>query len=493
MANRGSLLKSGDYLQAGDYLVSANGLFCAFLFEDGNLCIYNSPVPNASAFMWASGAQAALGPKCAYLFEDGNLCIYNSPTPDGNTFMWASGPQVASGPKCAYLHDDGNLCLYNSPTPDVSTYIWGSGSTLQAIGPSYEIDIAEAKRADLHWVHQDDASSRGTTFLANLFTAATNGGDKVEDVFREWAALVQEAQSAHPLIGSVLSAGSASMGSAALAMARQGKLLPYLKQMARGGASAAQETAVSARGNAMALRQAAIDAREAATRAGTQEAADVADTAEATAAEAEAEAGLAEAAASEIVTLSATGVGAIIVGVAALTMAALLPFMEEDQQQVHIIVNDSPYELNFAPTRHLYNHHGKTISLPAGHDPIATIPGRQADGTVAMTVFGFKKDDAALYGCEGAYQLTANPTVANGAAALPNGLKCFYYQPLNGNNGIAANVLSDANLRDFWAMYEREDSRLVDATYNNAVGLAVYAGLNSHDGGSGKTVIYIKG
>lgn len=493
MANKGSLLKSGDSLQAGDYLVSANGMFCAYLFEDGNLCIYSSPTPDSSALMWASGPQVALGPKCAYLFEDGNLCIYNSPTPDGNTFVWASGPQVALGPKCAYLHDDGNLCLYNSPAPDINTYIWGSGSTFQAAGPSYDIDIAEAKRSDLHWVHQDDESSRGTTFLANLLAAASQGGDKVEAAFREWSQLVQEAQGDNPVMGRVLSAGSATLGSAALAMARQGKLMPYLRQMVRGGASAVRETAVAARGNAIALRQAAMDARDAATRAGTQEAADAADVAETAATEAEAEAAVAEAAVGEIATLSATGVGAVFVGIAALTMAALLPFMEENQQQIHIIVNDSPYELNFAPMRHLYNHHGKTISLPAGQTPVATIPGRQEDGSIAMTVFGFKKDNEALYGCEGAYQFTANPDVANGGTALPHGLKCFYYQPLNGNNSIGVNLWSEAGLDAYWAANEKEDSRQLDSTFSNATGMAVYAGLNSKDGGSGKAVIYIKG
>ena len=93
MTNRGPLFKSGEYLQAGDSLVSANGKFCAYLFEDGNLCIYNSPTPDATTFMWASGPQVGLGPKCAFLHNDGNLCLYNSPTPDATTNFWCSGSQ----------------------------------------------------------------------------------------------------------------------------------------------------------------------------------------------------------------------------------------------------------------------------------------------------------------------------------------------------------------------------------------------------------------
>ncbi len=129
MANKGAFLQNGQYLQAGDYLQSPNGFYCAYLFEDGNLCIYSSPTPDGDAIMWASGPQVGLGPKVMYLHDDGNLCIYNSPTPDVNTNIWSSGPQVGVGPKCAFLHDDGNLCLYNSAYTDASKHFWASGSS----------------------------------------------------------------------------------------------------------------------------------------------------------------------------------------------------------------------------------------------------------------------------------------------------------------------------------------------------------------------------
>lgn len=128
MANKGPMFVTGDYLREGDFLQSANGYFCAFLHDNGNLCIYRSPTPDVHTTLWCSGTAVAQGPKCAYLHEDGNLCIYNSAAPNAANDIWSSHSKAAFGKKCAYLHDDGNLCIYNSATPNALTHMWASGS-----------------------------------------------------------------------------------------------------------------------------------------------------------------------------------------------------------------------------------------------------------------------------------------------------------------------------------------------------------------------------
>ena len=48
MASRGSIFKTGDYLHPGDALVSANGLYCAYLFEDDHRDLHSFPTPRFS-------------------------------------------------------------------------------------------------------------------------------------------------------------------------------------------------------------------------------------------------------------------------------------------------------------------------------------------------------------------------------------------------------------------------------------------------------------
>jgi hypothetical protein len=131
MANKGIIFRTGDYFHNGDYLVSANGLFCVCLNDDGNLCISRGSTPDSSQTIWCSGNVKSKGlSHCAYLHDNGNLCIYNSELPDSKTNTWCSkncGP--VGSPHCAYLHDDGNLCIYNSEWPNGKTCMWCSGPT----------------------------------------------------------------------------------------------------------------------------------------------------------------------------------------------------------------------------------------------------------------------------------------------------------------------------------------------------------------------------
>lgn len=148
MANKGPLFVTGDYLREGDFLQSANGYFCAFLHDTGDLCIYRSPTPDGSTKLWCSGVVVAQGPKCAYLHDTGDLCIYNSPVPDGKTNIWQSNCYASQGKKCAYLHNDGNLCIYNSAAPDASTYMWQSKSgdiitDFEIVDISYDLQNAK--------------------------------------------------------------------------------------------------------------------------------------------------------------------------------------------------------------------------------------------------------------------------------------------------------------------------------------------------------------
>ena len=526
MANKGSILKSGESLQAGDYLVSANGMFCAYLFEDGNLCIYSSPIPDSNTFMWASGPQVALGPKCAYLFEDGNLCIYNGLTPDSNAFVWASGPQVALGPKCACLHDDGNLCIYNSPTPDANTYVWGSAATVQATVQSYETEFNDPLQHSHILVRvsmkEENVLNEELPTLADLLNAAQVGGPAVNDAFHQLNNAVQQIQqNGEPWWKSSL-VGISSVGTGGGLIykgarkifqqrdkARQTRATSEEAQRvldeARARAAEARANATDARARQMAqeelgpgeeevgqMEQGAVEAESAAAEAETAFTDSVAAVGEADAAVTAAETAADAAVMAEVSALSATGVGAVVVGIAVVAAAIAIAIAEHDEKQVHVVVNDSPYELRFNARRNLLNYHGKTIILPEVNETHSfTLPARTDDGHVSLAILGFQKMEDASFGCEGAYELFANPMVANGSAALPHGIKCFYYQPFSGNNGIGVNVASEANLNDFWAAYEEEDSRLVDVSQNGAV--TVYAGLNSHSGGSGMAVIYIKG
>lgn len=151
MSNKGSLFRTGEYLRQGDYLQSANGCYCAYLHDDGNLCVYSSPTPDASTNTWCSGTPVSIGAKCVYLHEDGNLCIYNSEWPDAKTNTWCSGTPVSIGKKCLCLHDDGNLCIYNSEWPDGKTNTWCSGSADPIVDIEiYSIDYSLDEAKILH-------------------------------------------------------------------------------------------------------------------------------------------------------------------------------------------------------------------------------------------------------------------------------------------------------------------------------------------------------
>ncbi len=135
------IFKTGDHLRNGDYLISENGLFCASLNDDGNLCVTRGSQPDFSQSIWCSGKTASKGsPHCAYLHNNGDLCIYNSEWPDGKTTMWCSrnyGPNDV--PHCLFLHDDGNLCIYHSEWPNDHTCMWCSGKT----DPVENVEIRE--------------------------------------------------------------------------------------------------------------------------------------------------------------------------------------------------------------------------------------------------------------------------------------------------------------------------------------------------------------
>lgn len=117
MANKGSVLVSGQALAGGDYLASPNGQYCVVMQDDGNLVVYWGCLPDRLlGAMWASDTRVQLdegrsGELSAALQHDGNLVVYQGGTP-----LWASDTSTA-GNGFAAMQDDGNFVLYKG-TPD---------------------------------------------------------------------------------------------------------------------------------------------------------------------------------------------------------------------------------------------------------------------------------------------------------------------------------------------------------------------------------------
>ncbi|MEG3641307.1 hypothetical protein [Magnetococcus sp. PR-3] len=185
---------------------------------------------------------------------------------------------------------------------------------------------------------------------------------------------------------------------------------------------------------------------------------------------------------------SATTVAIAALGVTAVVFGALAPLMFKDEQQQHFIINDSDYNFLFSPFTDLYNHHGKTVLMPATEEAgTIAIPARTAE-TVYANIFGFQKNDSALFGAAGAYKLT-NALNTNVETPTEHDLKIYYYQPENGHNGVAISVNDGSNLEQYWSKYDDQDSLQVDFTGNHKI--RVRAIVNDASGGAGKVLIYI--
>lgn len=124
MTKKGNILKSSEYLQTNDYLLSAEGLYYAYMQNDGNLVIYRGNGPDdRHDVIWNSGkSDPNQGPDFyALMQEDGNLVIYKGTDPNHrkeDKAFWASGNFSDSEDKFfVILQDDGNLIIYRGTGP----------------------------------------------------------------------------------------------------------------------------------------------------------------------------------------------------------------------------------------------------------------------------------------------------------------------------------------------------------------------------------------
>lgn len=147
MVNKGSYLKTpcnedekkkglDDHLSVGDYLVSPNGVFYAYLFEGGNLCVKYGTYPDLnfnSHDLWQSKHWDDDSHKDQFgmLYEGGNFCIERGIYPNSTKTLWCSGgSQKEPGSFILCLNDDGNLAVYQGTDPSKrGKVMWSSGKT----------------------------------------------------------------------------------------------------------------------------------------------------------------------------------------------------------------------------------------------------------------------------------------------------------------------------------------------------------------------------
>jgi hypothetical protein len=93
VANKGSILTTGQVLNLGDYLVSESGLFYATVQPDGNFCVYrgSGPDDNHGGIWCANDTSLPDGQFFANMQTDGNFCVYKGTGPaDNHGGVWCS-------------------------------------------------------------------------------------------------------------------------------------------------------------------------------------------------------------------------------------------------------------------------------------------------------------------------------------------------------------------------------------------------------------------
>lgn len=317
----------------------------------------------------------------------------------------------------------------------------------------YDYDVSEAKTANLVEINTTQRVS--ADLLSDLLKAAQKGGHRVSHVFSDFNKLLKEKPDGTPWYDYPIIGIPPSLAGVSWKLAKQGRLISLFRRIGSGA------------------RVAPTDVAEADVAAG--------------------ELGVAEGAAEGAIDTVAC-VGAVCVGLAAAAAGVVAYFMLKDEQQTHLVVNDSPYAFSFRPSKNLFNRHGKTVLLPDGHhkDVVVRIPPRDDQGRVTASMFGFQKKELALYGCSGGFELIPDEDVNDGKSDLPHYAKIAYDQPLTGDNGIAVSLNYTKNLHHLWDKYDDRGFHTKDCkSTRKDQHVTIYGGLSSSSGGNGKAVIYI--
>ncbi len=181
MANKSNILRNDVLLKSDDYLASENGLYYAYLQDDGNLVVYRGSGPDDEhGALWNTGRHADLGPDFyAVVQEDGNFVIYAGTDPDHRKkAVWNSGRHADLGPKFfLLLGDDGHLMIYRGTGPNdrQGDLVWSSDAYdgVVDIAEIYSIDY-DTKNAtkqstqDVQVFHQEVNNPTGAPMSQDL-------------------------------------------------------------------------------------------------------------------------------------------------------------------------------------------------------------------------------------------------------------------------------------------------------------------------------------
>ncbi|MEI7867642.1 MAG: ETX/MTX2 family pore-forming toxin [Candidatus Methylumidiphilus sp.] len=148
MANLGSILKVGMQLENDDCLTSVNGLYSAYLHNDGNFCVYLGPKPDSKLKQWESGKKGTPGlHHSLILYKVYTSVIINEYGRDEIwRCVWESHRDEFSNllPFFLRLNDDGSLGLYIEQRPDKLLLRWSS------VTPDSFVEISELTKLEYH-------------------------------------------------------------------------------------------------------------------------------------------------------------------------------------------------------------------------------------------------------------------------------------------------------------------------------------------------------
>ncbi len=127
MANKGASLLQGQVLNGDDYLLSPNGLYVAYMQDDGNFVLYHTtstqpPNVDWSRPYWSTGTSIRQQ-GFAKMQTDGNFVLYHGTASNQGSPYWASNTNRGAGSYHLDMQSDGNLVVYNGSTP-----IWASNT-----------------------------------------------------------------------------------------------------------------------------------------------------------------------------------------------------------------------------------------------------------------------------------------------------------------------------------------------------------------------------
>ncbi|GLU34031.1 ETX/MTX2 family pore-forming toxin [Trinickia caryophylli] len=183
-----SVLPMNQSLRIGESLQSKNGLFCAGVQPDGNLCVYRTDLDKGGVYLWGTQAVGSGGKFFAIVQSDGNLCVYHGT--DASTrgnWLWGSQATAGGGKFFLILQDDGNLCVYKGSGPDEQgDLVWHAGRTdavkevTEIISLNYDLDRAEVTTegiSDLYkeTVQNNTGQTQSSTLTGSVSASETSG------------------------------------------------------------------------------------------------------------------------------------------------------------------------------------------------------------------------------------------------------------------------------------------------------------------------------